>query len=85
MKADVRRRRWHDDEGVHLDVRGLPPPEPMVMIMAAIDAGVDGDAIVVHHERDPVFLYPELSERGWFAPRVDGEPGEVRLKLVRAG
>ena len=55
------------------------------MIMAAIDAGVDGDAIVVHHERDPVFLYPELSERGWVATRVDGEPGEVRLKLVRAG
>lgn len=55
------------------------------MILGAIDAGVDGDVIVIHHDRDPVFLYPELSERGWIATRIDGDPGEVRLELARAG
>lgn len=54
------------------------------MILAVIDEGVDRDAIVIHHERDPVFLYPELAERGWIATPVPGDPGEVRLRLVRA-
>jgi hypothetical protein len=37
----------------------------------------------VHHERDPTFLYPELAEIGWSATTIDGEPGEVRLRLAR--
>src|SRR4029450_3108409 len=36
-------------------------------------------------ERDPTMLYPELAELGWTAGRIDGEPGEVRLKLGPAG
>ena len=83
MKADVRRRRWHDDEGVHLDVRGMKPPEPMVAILSAIDRDVEGAALTVHLDRDPVFLHPELAERGWFATPLDGDPGEVRLRLER--
>ncbi len=83
MSGSGRTRRWHDGGELHLDVRGLPPPEPMVMILAVIDEGVDRDAIVIHHERDPVFLYPELAERGWIATPEPGDPGEVRLRLVR--
>jgi hypothetical protein len=40
--------------------------------------------VIVHHERDPVLLYGELAERGWTVEHVDGDPGEVRLKLERA-
>jgi hypothetical protein len=32
-----------------------------------------------------VFLYPELAELGWTAERIDGEPGEVRLRLSHRG
>jgi hypothetical protein len=38
----------------------------------------------VHHDRDPKLLYPELAELGWTAERIEGNPGEVRLKLERA-
>lgn len=77
-------RRWVAADGAHLDVRGMKPPEPMVAILSTIDGGVAGVALTVHLERDPVFLYPELAERGWVATQVAGDPGEVRLKLERA-
>jgi hypothetical protein len=39
--------------------------------------------IVVHHDRDPALLYPELAELGWGATRIPGAAGEVRLLLQR--
>lgn len=73
---------WLEADGLHLDVRGLEPPQPLVQILALIDSG-EVDRLIVHHERDPVFLYPELEERGWRCRRVAGLPGEVRLDLSR--
>lgn len=74
---------WREADGAHLDVRGLEPPQPMVRILELIDSG-EVDALTVHHERDPVFLYPELEERGWRCRIVAETPGEVRLRLTRA-
>ena len=81
-------RRWRDDQGEHIDVRGLAPPAPLVEILRlvdALDAGAAGvpPAVVVHHDRDPQLLYPELAERGWTAEPAAGDAGEVRLRLVR--
>jgi hypothetical protein len=73
---------WSETDGAHLDVRGLEAPQPMVQILALIDAGALNE-FTVHHERDPVFLYPELEERGWGCRIVAEVPGEVRLKLSR--
>jgi hypothetical protein len=39
--------------------------------------------VIVHHDREPLLLYPELAERGWSAQRMDAPPGEVRLVLER--
>jgi uncharacterized protein (DUF2249 family) len=73
---------WEEVDGAHLDVRGLEPPQPMVQILALIDAG-GVDRLTVHHERDPLFLYPELDARGWSCRIVADTPGEVRLELSR--
>ncbi len=71
-----------DDGCWHIDVRGLPPPQPLVAILRQVELhGHDGKPLVVHHDRDPALLYPELAERGWQAERIEGEPGEVRLRL----
>jgi len=79
-----RERRWTAANGVHIDVRGLVPPGPLVAIVALIESiGGDATAVFVHHERDPVLLYGELAERGWCVERVDSVPGEVLLKLER--
>ncbi|MEO8134520.1 MAG: DUF2249 domain-containing protein [Betaproteobacteria bacterium] len=71
---------WREDGDIHIDVRGLPPPGPLLAILRLIDAG-DHVAIVVHHDRDPLLLYPELAERGWTAQRIPAPDGEVQLRL----
>jgi len=81
--VSINAKRWADADGVHLDVRGLPPPEPLVAILELLASIRDATAVIVHHERDPQLLYPELSEIGWSATRIEAEPGEVRLKLER--
>ena len=82
--ALAKARRWVEEDGVHIDVRGLPPPEPLVAILELIASTREATAVIVHHERDPQLLYPELAEIGWSAERIDASPGEVRLKLERA-
>lgn len=47
-----------------MDNRGLSPPEPLVRILAALDALPGGGRIVAQMDRQPLFLYPELEERG---------------------
>jgi hypothetical protein len=74
---------WREDGIAHIDVRGLEPPQPMVAILALIEAEGTGDTVIVHHEREPLFLYPELDERGWGHEMIAGDPGEVRLRLTR--
>jgi len=76
-------KRWTDVDGVHIDVRGLDPPGPLVAILGLIDAMTDAAPVFVHHDRDPKMLYPELAERGWAAEPVASPAGEVRLKLER--
>ncbi len=77
-------RRWSDADGVHIDVRGLPPPGPLVAILELVESTGEGTPIIVHHDRDPKLLYPELAELGWIAVPLDAPEGEVRLKLERA-
>lgn len=77
--APVRR----DQDGLHIDVRGLAAPLPMLAILRLVSAVEPAERIIVHHDRDPVFLYPELAELGWQADTVPGDPGEVRLSITR--
>lgn len=74
---------WTDADGVHIDVRGLPPPGPLVAILRLIESDRHAGVIIAHLPRDPLHLYPELAERGWSATRLDGDPGEVRIRLQR--
>lgn len=74
---------WRAADGIHIDVRGLAPPEPMVAILTLLESPDTEDRVIVHHDREPVFLYPELVERGWRYEIISGEPGEVRLLLTR--
>lgn len=81
-------RRWRTADAVHLDLRGLEPPEPMVAVLQAIDSGDIDSVLVAHFDREPIFLYPELDDRGWnheIVPScgsMDCEDG-VTLRVVR--
>jgi len=76
--------QWQDADGWHVDVRGLPPPEPLVQILQRVAQSPADAVLIAHLDRDPVFLYPELAELGWQAEPIDGDPDEVRLRLVRS-
>ncbi len=66
-----------------LDLRGLQPPQPAVTILSLLELEGCGDSVLVRLERDPVFLYPELVERGWRWEPISVAPGDVRLRLFR--
>jgi hypothetical protein len=76
--------QWRDSDGIHIEVRGLAPPAPLVAIIRLVESVLDATPVIVHHDRDPQLLYPELAERGWTAEPIQGEPGEVRLQLERS-
>lgn len=58
-------RTWRTPDALHIDLRGLEPPEPMVMILRMLDGGEADGPLVAHLDREPIFLYPELDDRGW--------------------
>ncbi|HEY7433874.1 MAG TPA: DUF2249 domain-containing protein [Methylomirabilota bacterium] len=67
-----------------VDVRGLEPPQPMVRVLAEVDRLGPGAELEVLHERRPMFLYPQLDERGFVHETDEPEPGLVRI-LIRRG
>ena len=76
-------RCWVESDGVHIDVRGLSPPAPLVQILSLVESIRDVTPVIVHHDRDPQLLYAELAELKWGAERIDAPAGEVRLRLQR--
>jgi TusA-related sulfurtransferase len=60
-----RGRTWISPDGLHFDARSLECPEPMLEVLGMIDRGEAGDTLIVHFDQEPIFLYPELADRGW--------------------
>lgn len=77
-------RVWVGADGTHVDLRGLRPPEPLVRVLKLLPTIATGGALIVHLERDPVMLYPELAEAGWQAEPLPAPEGEFRLRLSAA-
>lgn len=66
-----------------IDVRGMEMPQPMFAILDAIDGLEAGKALFVQHKRVPVFLLPELEERGIEYALNDRGEGDVQMILYR--
>jgi len=75
--------KW-PDPSVHLDNRGLQPPEPLVRILDTLEHLAPGQVLEALNERDPVFLYPELQARG-ASIRTEKTDEGVRLLIRRGG
>ncbi len=82
-------RMWRTADAVHIDLRGLDPPEPMVAILRLIDGNEVETALVAHLDREPIFLYPELDEREWnhevvgFSRGMTNREDGVMLRMTR--
>lgn len=68
---------------VVLDVRGLEPPHPMVRVLQEAERLALGFVLEVRHERRPIFLYPQLDERGFTHETDEPEPGLIRILIRR--
>ncbi len=64
-----------------LDVRGLEPPQPMVRVLERLSALPPGGELIVLHDRRPLFLYPQLDERGFTHETEEPAPGLVRIRI----
>lgn len=90
-QSEEESRIWRAGEAVHLDLRGLEPPEPMLAILRAIDGGEVGITLVAHLDREPIFLYPELDDRGWNHELLESSCGSpdcedgIMLRMERWG
>ena len=47
-----------------LDNRGLEPPMPMVRTLEAYERLPCGGTLTIHNDRVPLYLLPQLAERG---------------------
>ena len=67
-----------------LDVRGLPPPQPMVAVLERLETLAPRETLTVIHDRRPMFLYPQLDDRGFTHRTDEPEPGVIRIVIERA-
>lgn len=66
---------------VHLDNRGLTPPTPMVRTLEAYERLEPGGTLIIHNDRVPIYLLPELEERGARYQIFEQADGSAILKI----
>jgi len=66
-----------------IDVRHLEMPGPMMTILSTLETLPADTALFVYHKRIPVFLLPELAERGYGYRIREISDGEVHLLIFR--
>ncbi|MCC7051301.1 MAG: DUF2249 domain-containing protein, partial [Bacteroidia bacterium] len=66
-----------------IDVRELEMPQPMLTILENLDTLIVGNALYVYHKRIPVFLLPELKERGFEYRAKELSDSEVHLLIFK--
>jgi uncharacterized protein (DUF2249 family) len=68
---------------IHLDVRGLEPPQPLVAILEALSSLPEGAELSAHTDRRPMHLYPQLEERGFSGHTEETQNGSFITHIRR--
>lgn len=71
-------------EKTTLDVRGLPPPEPMQQVLAALARLPARTELVVQIHREPVFLFDLIEPKGWRYSARELAPARWEVYIWRA-
>ena len=74
-------KTWNEEKQLHVDLRMMEPPGPLVFILGLLDRPGMGKELVVHLAQEPIYLYPELNERGWSWDQLESSSDEIRLLL----
>ena len=68
---------------VTIDVRDLEPPQPMALVLERLETLADDEQLEVLHTRRPMFLYPQIEDRGFAHETEEPAPGLVRIVIRR--
>lgn len=68
---------------ITLDNRGLEPPQPMLRVLAALDASGPHDTIIALSDRMPLLLFDELNERGLSYTAAQQPDGAYRITIAK--
>lgn len=66
-----------------INVTLLEPPQPMMNILSAIELLKNNEILLVHHERIPQFLFPELEERNFKWAIKEFAENDVKLLIYK--
>jgi TusA-related sulfurtransferase len=69
---------------VHVDARGLEPPQPMVRILEAVADLPAGATLHALTDRRPLHLYAHLEAQGFRAESQEQPDGSVLTHIMRA-
>jgi uncharacterized protein (DUF2249 family) len=72
-----------NDNIFEIDVRELEMPQPMLTILQNLETLPQGFALLVNHKRVPVYLLPELEERGFQYHIKEISEGDIKLLIHR--
>lgn len=73
-----------DTDTIHLDVRGLQPPEPLERVLDALDWLVPGKRLVMLIDREPLPLYRILDRNGYRYRATMHDTGTVTIEITLA-
>jgi TusA-related sulfurtransferase len=68
-------------EHLHLDNRGLEPPQPMVRTLSKLSHMQPGDKLTIHNDRVPAFLIEELNNLGYPFDVEEQEDGSAKVTI----
>ncbi len=68
-----------------LDNRGLEPPNPMIRTLEALDELATGEVLVIHNDRVPVYLLPQLADAGADYVVEEQPDGSARVRITKGG
>lgn len=68
-----------------LDNRGLEPPNPMIRTLEALEALAVGEVLVIHNDRVPIYLLPQLADAGADYAVEEQPDGSARVRITKGG
>ncbi|MFB6253365.1 MAG: DUF2249 domain-containing protein [Halobacteriaceae archaeon] len=67
-----------------LDVRDLPPPEPLTKTLEVLES-LDGEVVLIQlNDRAPQYLYPKLTDRGYEYDTIENDDNTVVTTIWEA-
>lgn len=67
-----------------IDARGLPPPEPLQLALAALETLAPGSELLLRLDREPFPLYELLDRGGWSHHATVCPDGAFEIRIGRA-